>query len=177
MALNTICIPNIVSQISLARRPSGDTPFYSTLAYLTCCLHLDVQYQLQHNRSAAFMISSDSNLHLLAFSISADGNSMGLRSNTWESVILECSHSYSPSPEDSLPCLQNDSRIGPLVDLHCYHACLAPCLPHCFPTDYSSWWSCHSSASNPSVVPCPQNTTQSLIIAHQAPHGPACTTS
>lgn len=116
MALNTICIRNTVSQISLARRPSGDTPFYSTLAYLTCCLHLDVQYQLQHNRSAAFMISSDPNLHLLAFSISADGNSMGLRSNTWESVILECSHSYSPSPEDSLPCLQNDSRIGPLVD-------------------------------------------------------------
>lgn len=35
----------------------------------------------------------------------------------------------------------------------------------------------HSSASNPSVVPCPQNTTQSLILAHQAPHGPACTTS
>lgn len=55
--------------------------------------------------------------------------------------------------------------------------CLAPCLLHCFPTDSSSWWSCHASASNPSVAPCPQNTTQSLIIAHQAPHGPACTTS
>lgn len=102
---------------------------------------------------------------------------MGLRSNTWESVTLGCSHSYSPYPEDSLPCLQNESRIGPLVDLHCYHTCLAPCLPHCFPTDSSSWWSCHASASNPSVVLCPQNTTQSLIIAHQAPHGPACTTS
>lgn len=59
MTLNTIYTLNTGSQISLALRSSDNMPFTSTLAHLICCLQLDVQQQLQCNRSFDFAIPSN----------------------------------------------------------------------------------------------------------------------
>lgn len=89
--------------------------------------------------------------------------------------MLTFSYTLTNCSKSSLPCLQNDSRIRPLLDTFTATTpCPSPCLPDCLPTDYSSWW-LFLCPKPPSVSPCPQNTFQSLTVAHWAPRGPACT--
>ena len=50
-SFNTVYTPNIGSHMSLTLRSAGNTPFNSTFAQPTCCLHMGVQQQHKRNLS------------------------------------------------------------------------------------------------------------------------------
>lgn len=127
MALNTVYTLDTGSQVSLALRSPGNTPFTST--HPTCCLHWDSQRQLLHcNRSSNFTVPSSRDLLLLTFSTSVNGDSKWL----WPKpgvVLSACVllHPTSQRSNSSLLHLQNDSRIWPLLATST--AATLACLP------------------------------------------------
>lgn len=127
MALNTVYTLDTGSQVSLALRSPGNTPFTST--HLTCCLHWDSRKQLLHrNRSSSFTVPSSPDLLLLTFSTSVNGDSKWLWPKT--GVVLSACvllHPTSHRSKSSLLHLQNDSRIWPLLATST--AATLACLP------------------------------------------------